>query len=377
MTLRIDSDFDAGSITVLVCDDPEHIQLKLRDDHAAPFRQWFYFRLHDAAQQACHLRIENAGDATYPEGWPGYAARASYDNENWFCVPTHYENGVLHIRHTPTQNTVAYAYFEPYSQARHAAHLAKICQQGDVTLHVLGHTPAGHALNLVQIGTAAAHKRNIWITARQHPGESMAAWFVEGMLDRLLDSRDACATALRAHCVFYIVPNMNPDGSAAGNLRTNLRGANLNREWQAPDPIRSPEVWWVQHAMHHHGVDCLLDVHGDETLPYVFLAGCAGNPSYSPHQAQLEQKLQAAWMQADPEMQCEQGYAPREFGPETLTLATNYVGDAFDCLAFTLEMPFKDNANLPDPHVGWNGARSMALGKSYLTALQAVLPDLR
>ena len=27
----------------------------------------------------------------------------------------------------------------------------------------------------------------------------------------------------------------------------------------------------------------------------------------------------------------------------------------FGCLAYTLEMPFKDNANLPDDDFGWNG----------------------
>ena len=49
----------------------------------------------------------------------------------------------------------------------------------------------------------------------------------------------------------HIVPNMNPDGSVSGHLRTNSVGANLNREWatvqgredyEAPTLGRSPEV---------------------------------------------------------------------------------------------------------------------------------------
>ncbi|CAH2812666.1 MAG: Predicted carboxypeptidase [uncultured Caballeronia sp.] len=35
-------------------------------------------------------------------------------------------------------------------------------------------------------------------------------------------------------------------------------------------------------------------------------------------------------------------------------------------MSLTLEMPFKDNANLPDERVGWNGERSAALGASML-----------
>ncbi len=38
------------------------------------------------------------------------------------------------------------------------------------------------------------------------------------------------------------MPNVNPDGSIRGHLRTNATGANLNREWQDPTLERSPEV---------------------------------------------------------------------------------------------------------------------------------------
>lgn len=45
----------------------------------------------------------------------------------------------------------------------------------------------------------------------------------------------------------------------------------------------------------------------------------------------------------------------------------------FDCLAFTIEMPFKDNANLSDLEHGWNGERSRKLGASVLVAVRAVV----
>ena len=61
---------------------------------------------------------------------------------------------------------------------------------------------------------------------------------------------------------------------------------------------------------------------------------------------------------------------------ETPTIATNWVGDKFDCLAFTLEMPFKDNANLPDLEHGWNGYRSYLLGQSLLTGLNIICQNL-
>ncbi len=67
------------------------------------------------------------------------------------------------------------------------------------------------------------------------------------------------------------------------------------------------------------------------------------------------------------------GYTSKTFGDENLLkLATNWVGDHFDCLAFTIEMPFKDTADTPVPSVGWNGARSAQLGQSFLTAIYQV-----
>jgi hypothetical protein len=43
----------------------------------------------------------------------------------------------------------------------------------------------------------------------------------------------------------------------------------------------------------------------------------------------------------------------------------------------TLEMPFKDNANAPDPRYGWSPDRCRRLGAAGLDALWAVVADLR
>ncbi len=43
----------------------------------------------------------------------------------------------------------------------------------------------------------------------------------------------------------------------------------------------------------------------------------------------------------------------------------------------TLEMPFKDNADAPDERNGWSPERCRQLGRDALTALHAVVGDLR
>ena len=74
-------------------------------------------------------------------------------------------------------------------------------------------------------------------------------------LHRLFDEDDPVAAALLHKAVFYVVPNMNPDGSFRGHLRNNAAGMNLNRAWAEPSMERSPEVFLVRQKMEQTGVD--------------------------------------------------------------------------------------------------------------------------
>ncbi|MNP79910.1 hypothetical protein D3C76_1778570 [compost metagenome] len=60
-----------------------------------------------------------------------------------------------------------------------------------------------------------------------------------------------------------------------------------------------------------------------------------------------------------------------------MTLACNSVGQKYDCLSLTLEMPFKDHDDAPNPHTGWSGKRSMQLGKDVLTTVAELVKTLR
>jgi len=375
--MKISSNFDAGSIEIVSMESFDDIQLRIPRDNASDFAQWFYFRLQGAAYQACTLRFLNAGECAYPEGWTNYQLMASYDRINWFRVPAQYDGQVMTVEHVPLANSVYYAYFEPYSHEQHLNLLGQAQGSGLCQIHDLGFTVQGRDINLLTIGHEVESDLKIWVTARQHPGETMAEWFVEGFLNRLLEPLDATSRALLDKANFYVVPNINPDGSILGNLRTNAAGANLNREWLEPSADKSPEVLLVRNKMLETGVDLFLDIHGDESLPYVFVAGTEGVPSYNDTIRQLEDKFKHYLMVANPDFQDEVGYEKDAPGSANLSLATNWVGENFKCLAFTLEMPFKDNANLPDDDYGWNGQRSLRMGEAVLTPIYAVINELR
>ena len=193
--MRISSDFDGGNITCLACADPDDIQLVIDKDSNSDFYQWFHFRLSGARGQACTLKIVNAGGAAYPNGWRDYRAVASYDRSDWFRVPTGFDGSTLTISHTPQRDSVYYAYFAPYSMERHGDLIATSLASPLVALEVPGATLDGQDLDLLHIGAADPGKRQCWVVARQHPGETMAEWWMEGFLHRLLDDADPVSRA--------------------------------------------------------------------------------------------------------------------------------------------------------------------------------------
>ena len=374
--IRISSQFDSGAIEVLDCADVSNIRLNLPSDNAAAFRQWFHFRLQGARGQACSISFENAGQSAYPGGWDGYRVVASYDRRSWFRLSAgQYDGERYTFRITPDFDSVYFAYFEPYSWERHLELLGEADAAPVATVSDLGATPDGRDLNLITVGRPAPGRRNVWITARQHPGETMAEFYVEGLLRRLYDTSDPVSRRLLERACFHVVPNMNPDGSVRGNLRTNACGTNLNRAWREPDMHSSPEVALVRARMEATGVDVFLDIHGDETLPYVFIDGNGMVPGFTDAHREQERRFTDALLAASPDFQMTEGYAPDRFTDELLTLASKWVYHRFGCLALTLEMPFKDNANLPDGLFGWSSARSQRLGAATLQALLAALDE--
>ncbi|WP_409439187.1 M14-type cytosolic carboxypeptidase [Psychromonas sp. GE-S-Ul-11] len=375
--MRITANFDSGNIEVINLEDKKDVQLAIRPDVGNEFFQWFNFRVEGEVGEQYVLNIVNAGEASYLEGWENYQAVASYDRQHWFRLPTFYKDGKLSIVVNMDCENIQIAYFAPYSYERHQDLLAAVQMHPLVSLAHLGETLDKRDLTLVKVGDDDPNKRNIWITARQHPGETMAEWLVDGLLHSLLDSDNATAKLLLDKANFYIVPNMNPDGSVRGHLRTNAAGINLNREWLNPSLEKSPEVFHVINKMKETGVDLFYDVHGDEALPFVFLAGSQGTPSYSDRLAQLRDKFSEVFKLASADFQSEFGYDVDAPGEANMTVATNWVAEQFDCLANTLEMPFKDNDNVPDPTMGWSPERSIKLGEASLVAMLAVVDDLR
>ena len=373
MTITISSAFDAGNIRV-VGQRGDEIDLEIVTDHLSDFYQWFYFRLAGAGGREVSLNLVNCGGSAYPDGWPDYQACLSIDREDWTRIPdTSYADGRLTIRLTPETDCVWIAYFAPYSMERHHDLISTVAALPGVAYRSLGKSLDGQDIDCLTIGEG---KTMVWLYARQHPGETMAEWWMEGALEKLTDPDDPVARVLRRDCTFHVVPNMNPDGSRRGHLRTNAAGINLNREWHAPSADKSPEVLCVRNAMDAAPPVFAMDVHGDEAIPANFLAGFEGIPSLTERQSTLFKRFSETLERISPDFQTRQGYQVPPPGRANMSMSTTQLAERYGCVSMTLEMPFKDNLDLPDPVYGWSPERSKFLAAACLDALHAMLPEL-
>ena len=367
--IHINTDFDSGNIAVIAVEGAQ-ARLSIRPDKDSAFFQWFHFRVSGVAGRELVLKITGLNGSAYPDGWPAYRACASEDRQLWTRAASHFdrteEDGTLTITHRPAGDLCYFAYFAPYAMERHHDLVAEMAGREGVSYRLLGHSLDGQTIDCLELGDGPLQ---VWLQARQHPGESMAEWWMEGALDVLTDPANPHGRYLRQMCRFHIVPNANPDGSRRGHLRTNAAGVNLNREWHAPTVERSPEVLAILNAMDESGVDFCMDVHGDEAIPAVFMAGFEGIPSLTTAQAEGYARYIATLEARTPDFQTRLGYPVARAGQANLTMATNQIAERFGAVAMTLEMPFKDHDTLPCPVQGWSAERSDQLGRDCMAAL--------
>jgi hypothetical protein len=136
-----------------------------------------------------------------------------------------------------------------------------------VEIEPIGRTVEQRELEIICVGRPEAPHR-ILIRARAHPWEPGGNWVAEGLIDRLLSDDDAARRYLAKYSV-SIMPIANKDGVARGMTRFNVRGMDLNRNWDRPaDAELAPEnaaleAWLEAQIADGKRPDLMLDFHND------------------------------------------------------------------------------------------------------------------
>ena len=145
-------------------------------------------------------------------------------------------------------------------------------------------TIAGNNCDMLVITTfqsdteAIKNRKGIGISSRVHPGETGASWMIHGLIDTLLNPKDAkeeeLVNNLKDHFEFYIIPMLNVDGVINGNYRCSLAACDLNRKWLKPSKALHPPVYYTKKLcttiMEDKQFFLYLDFHGHSVKKNIF-----------------------------------------------------------------------------------------------------------
>jgi hypothetical protein len=232
----------------------------------------FHFRIHAKTGSVLTLELKNL-DNVY-NGRPGSvanelkAAVVSPNGQTWRPIALERLPGD-HVRLTVTMPgpELYVARVEPYRLSDLEKWLALIRPNPLVAITPVGKTAEGRTLEVVRVGDPKAPYR-VFLRARAHAWEPGGNWVIEGLVNRLLEGDAEAKKDLAAYCV-YIMPMANKDGVARGRTRFNVRGKDLNREWDRPaDPALAPEnhalELWLQGMIKQGQAPHLaLELHND------------------------------------------------------------------------------------------------------------------
>ena len=70
-------------------------------------------------------------------------------------------------------------------------------------------------------------KATVVVIARQHPGEAVGSWMMEGFINKLQH--------VQSNIFWIIIPMVNVDGVKMGNNRTGILGHDFNRNWNVDE----------------------------------------------------------------------------------------------------------------------------------------------
>ena len=87
----------------------------------------------------------------------------------------------------------------------------------------------------------------------------------------------------------------------------------------------SVQVYYTMQKMDEYGCDLFLDIHGDEEIPFNFLAGSEGIPSFNERLRDLQNTFSTAFVRASPDFQPKNGYTVDEPGKANLAISSNGV----------------------------------------------------
>jgi hypothetical protein len=269
--IKIDSLIPSGNIVFIGIDSNEGIHLNLNTEFDS-FTHWFYFKviLDRITKNSLKFFIDNALQSPFAEGWKNYTPFTSSDGNNWQRI----ENGNIlgsayNFEIDIYYNEFFVAWYPPYPLDKYYCWLKQISISSLFQVFQEKSKP-----DYIIAGNKS--KPTIIIIARQHSGETMASYVIEGFVNACAQQIDRFKKLLEDYSVI-IFPLFNKGGVEKGFHRVNAVGEDLNRCWGSD---KVDEIKFVKNILSScSSIHFIIDIHGDEVskFNYVYYDQKSGN----------------------------------------------------------------------------------------------------
>jgi hypothetical protein len=286
--ISIFTNFDGGSLGKVEHVTKTHLRCavigEVDQDKRNRQASWYYFRLDGGRGRTLTIDlVDLPGEYNYQPNrgaiTEGMTPFYSEDQKVWKPLLTSEydkQTPMLRVKIRPRKNSVWIAALPPYTHQHLKTLLAGFAGRPELRTESVGKTVGGREMTVLTVtdpATPEAGKKVVWLMARQHAWESYTSWVCEGALRFLLSSGET-ARRIRRETIFKIFPVGDPDGVARGGVRYNANGFDLNRNWDAEDSDRIPEITTQRRAVlawldGGHKIDLFLTMHNTDPAEYL------------------------------------------------------------------------------------------------------------
>jgi hypothetical protein len=260
--ITIDTHIPSGNIIYDYIDNEGVIHAKLNMEFAL-FTHWFLFKIinDEVNRPILSVSIDNAGQSLYAIGWKDYAPFESIDGKNWQRISQGYFDGNSFKFNINIQNKELYlSWYLPYTIERYNEWIKQISKSKALTVQ------SNNGVDYIVAGDK--QKPAIVIVARQHSGESMTSYIVEGFVNAILSKKELLDNFFKNYSLI-IFPLLNKSGVEKGYHRVNGNGIDLNRSWNSN---KIEEIKTVKEQLSTFvKIYTIIDIHGDEVSKFNYI----------------------------------------------------------------------------------------------------------
>lgn len=259
--MKIISNYEGSSIDILKYNDNQNIAyLSLKKENNS-YSQYYNFIIENNQNKDGYVYIQNIKLSKYYDKdsifFPYKRLLTSNDwnriDNNSFSI----SDNMLMIKLNPNEK------FEISLVPRYTnEHLERFLD----TIKNLEYVKISHNI-IPKIELGDSNLPTIFVIGRQHPGETLSSFFIEGMINSIINSKQLLS---KYHFVFY--PIVNTIGVKNGCHRY-INGTDFNRVWQSN---KCPEeIKYIKKELQLYNIVYFIDVHNDEITPmdYIRVSG--------------------------------------------------------------------------------------------------------